>query len=147
MGLIDRIAKAILAGSVDKAPNLPAVAVTMTEAEMARGGQNQQGYGNSTPLPRDPWMSMVPFGPGDPITPGAINPVRPDGRPDPSRYEYQVAQNINITETRLVPFKTLRAAREQIDILRRCIEVLKSKITGLDWDIVLGSDAGCRTVA
>jgi hypothetical protein len=141
MGLIDRIAKAILAGSVDKAPNLPAGAVTMTEAEMSRGGQNSTGYGNSTPLPREPWMSMVPFGPGTPITPGAINPVRPDGRPDPRRYEFQVAQNINITETRIVPFKTLRAASEQIDILRRCIEVLKSKITGLDWDIVLGTDA------
>ena len=141
MGLRDRIAKALLQGSIDKAPNLPAGSVTMTEAEMSRGSQISQGYGNSNPLPRDPWMAMVPFGPGNPITPGAINPLREDGRPDPRRYEYQVAQNINITETRLVPFKTLRAASEQVDILRRCIEVLKSKITGLEWDIVLGTDA------
>ena len=77
-----------------------------------------------------------------PITPGAINPVNPEtGRPEPRRYEYQVAQNINVTETRLIPFKTLRAAADQIDILRRCIEVTKSKVVGLDWDIVLANDA------
>jgi hypothetical protein len=65
----------------------------------------------------------------------------------PRRYEYQVAQNINVTETRLVPFKTLRAAADQIDILRRCIEVTKSKLTGLEWDIVLGADASEKIVA
>jgi hypothetical protein len=92
-------------------------------------------------------MAGVPFGPGTPITPGAINPVREDGRPDPRRYEYQVAQNINVTETRLVPFKTLRASADQIDILRRCIEVIKNKVTGLDWDIVLGTDASEKIAA
>lgn len=149
MGLRDRIAKALLAGDLDKKPNLPAGATTMSENEMRNAALNQiaQNYGNSNPLPRNPWLNMVPFGPGMPITPGAINPLREDGRPDPRRYEYQVAQNINITETRLVPFKTLRAAADQIDILRRCIEVLKSKITGLDWDIVLGTDASEKIAA
>ena len=103
--------------------------------------QQAQTFGTAVGLQRDPNQANVPFTPGVPIIPGAINPIRSDGRPDPRRYEYQVAQNINITETRLVPFKTLRAAADQIDILRRCIEVLKSKIAGLDWDIVLGEDA------
>ncbi len=143
MGLRDRIAKALLQGEAEKAPNLPAGTQTLTEQQMRLNALNQiaQNYGNSTPLPRNPWMAGVPFGPGTPITPGAINPVREDGRPDPRRYEYQVAQNINVTETRLVPFKTLRASADQIDILRRCIEVIKNKVTGLDWDIVLGTDA------
>jgi hypothetical protein len=141
MGLRDRIVKALTQGDVEKAPNLPAGTVTMTEQEMRNAGALGQTYGNSTALPRNPWLSMVPFGPGNPITPGAINPLREDGRPDPRRYEYQVAQNINVTETRFVPFKTLRASADQIDILRRCIEVTKSKITGLEWDIVLGQDA------
>ena len=149
MGLRDRIAKALLQGQVDKAPNLPAGSVTLTEQQMRLNALNQisQNYGNSTPLPRNPWLSTVPFGPGTPITPGAINPVREDGRPDPRRYEYQVAQNINVTETRLVPFKTLRASADQIDILRRCIEVIKNKVTGLDWDIVLGTDASEKIAA
>ena len=149
MGLRDRIAKALLQGQVEKAPNLPAGSVTLTEQQMRLNALNQiaQNYGNSTPLPRNPWLSTVPFGPGTPITPGAINPVREDGRPDPRRYEYQVAQNINVTETRLVPFKTLRASADQIDILRRCIEVIKNKVTGLDWDVVLGTDASEKIAA
>jgi hypothetical protein len=148
MGLRDRIARALV-GDIEKAPRLPAGSVTMTEQEMRQSGlAMQQTYGNSTPLPRAPFSANVPFGPGMPITPGAINPIDPaTGRPMPRRYEYQVAQNINITETRLVPFKTLRAAADQIDILRRCIEVTKSKLTGLDWDIVLGQDASEKIVA
>lgn len=149
MGLRDRIAKALLQGQVEKAPNLPAGTQTLTEQQMRLNALNQiaQNYGNSTPLPRNPWLAGVPFGPGTPITPGAINPVREDGRPDPRRYEFQVAQNINVTETRLVPFKTLRASADQIDILRRCIEVIKNKVTGLDWDIVLGTDASEKIAA
>jgi hypothetical protein len=148
MGLRDRIARA-LTGDIEKAPRLPAGSVTMTEQEMRQGGlAMQQTYGNSVALPRAPFSATVPFGPGMPITPGAINPIDPaTGRPMPRRYEYQVAQNINITETRLVPFKTLRAASDQIDILRRCIEVTKSKLTGLEWDIVLGADASEKIVA
>jgi len=145
MGLRDRIAKAIAGTDVEKAsPNLPAGSVTMTEQQMrnAAPGAIGQNYGNTVPLPRNAILAGVPFGPGIPITPGAINPVDPaTGRPAPRRYEYQVAQNINITETRNVPFKTLRAAAEQIDILRRCVEVIKGKISGLEWDIVLGQDA------
>jgi len=144
MGLRDRIAKIIAPNNeIEKAPRLPAGAATMTEQEMRNraGGSIGQSYGNNTPLPRNPWLAMVPFGPGLPITPGAINPLREDGRPDPRRYEYQVAQNINITETRFTPFKTLRASADQIDILRRCVEVIKSKIIGLEFDIVLGQDA------
>jgi hypothetical protein len=147
MGLIDRLAKAV-ADQIEKAPtNLPAGAVTMTEQQM-RDANNQNTYGQQTPLPRNPILAGVPFGPGSPIMPGAINPLRDDGRADPRRYEYQVAQNINIgTEQKLVPFKTLRGAAEQIDIVRRCVEVLKAKISGLDWDIVIAEDASEKIIA
>ena len=150
MGLRDRIARAIATGSIEKAPRLPAGSVTMTEAEMrnqADALNMRQTYGNSIALPRAPFSAAVPFGPGLPITPGAINPLQDNGRPQPRRYEYQVAQNINVTETRLVPFKTLRASADQIDILRRCIEVTKSKLVGLEWDIVLGQDASEKITA
>ena len=149
MGLIDRLAKAV-ADQIEKAPsNLPAGAVTMTETEMQNSARNTQAtYGNQTPLPRNPLMAGVPFGPGMPIMPGAINPLRQDGRADPRRYEYQVAQNLNIgTEQKLVQFKTLRGAAEQIDIVRRCIEVLKAKISSLDWDIVIAEDASEKIIS
>ena len=133
MGILDRLAVRV-AAEVAKAPQ----PILLTEQQMRQVGQ---GYGNASPLDRDPSLASVPFGPGSPLIPGSINPLRDDGRADPRRFEYLVAQNINITETRLVPFKTLRAAADQIDILRRCVEVLKMKLVGLDWDIVLAEDA------
>ena len=146
MGLLDRIAKA-LAQEIQKAPSsLPAGSVVMTEQEMRNASIN--GTYSATPLQRNPLWGSVPFGSGLPINPGAINPVGPDGRPDPRRYEYQVAQNINVaTEQKLVPFKTLRGAAEQIDIVRRCIEVLKSKISSLDWDITIAEDASEKIIS
>ena len=149
MGLIDRFAKAV-AQQIEKAPNtsnLPAGAVVMTERQM-QDANTQNTYGQQTPLLRNPLMAGVPFGPGLPIMPGAINPLREDGRSDPRRYEYQVAQNINIgTAQKLVPFDTLRGAAEQIDIVRRCVEVLKAKISGLDWDITIAEDASEKIIA
>lgn len=149
MGLLDRIAKRV-AEEINKAPNLPAGTGIMTEQQMRQtAGIASQQYGTvSTPLPRNTTLANVPFAPGMPLIPSALNPLNPDtGRPDPRRYEYQVAQNINVTETKLVPFKTLRAAADQIDILRRCIEVRKAKLTGLDWDIVLSESASERIIA
>ena len=96
----------------------------------------------------NPLFSNVPFASGMPIRPGAINPLNPEtGRPDPRRYEFQVAQNINVTDNKLVPFKTLRAVADQVDIVRRCIEVRKAKLIGLEWDIVLSEAATERIIA
>lgn len=150
MGLLDRFAKRV-ADEIVKAPALPAGSTTMSETEMRqRGGiaQTHYGYGSSTGLPRNPLLGSVPFAPGIPLTPGALNPLNPEtGRPDPRRFEFLVAQNINVSENRLVPFKVLRAAADQIDILRRCIEVRKAKITSLDWDIVLSEAATERIIS
>ena len=147
MGLIDQFAKKV-AKEITKAPNLPVGAVALTETQMRNNMGQTTTYGQTDALPRNPNLATVPFAPGMPIVPGAINPPNPDsGRPDPRRYEYQVAQNINITETRLTPFKTLRAAADQIDILRRCIEVTKAKILGLNWDITLGEDAAEKIIS
>jgi len=150
MGLFDRFAKRV-ADEIVKSPNLPAGAGTMTMQQMQSAAgiaQTQYGSNVSTALPRNPILASVPFAPGMPIYPGAINPLRQDtGRPDPRRYEFQVAQNINVSDNRLVPFKTLRAVSDQIDIVRRCIEVRKAKLTGLDWDIVLSEAATERIIS
>jgi hypothetical protein len=142
MGLFDKAIER-LAVSLAKAAPPPTVSpITQDQIREA-----MQSYGNSVGLPRDPRLANVPFTPGVPLVPGAINPVGERGRPDPRRYEYQVAQNINITPTRLIPFSTLRAAADQIDIIRRCVEVIKHKMSGLDWDIVLGTDAAEKVMA
>jgi hypothetical protein len=137
MGIFDKAIER-LATAITKASPTPIPDYMMNQP---------QGYGNTVGLPREPNLGSVPFAPGVPILPGAINPVRADGRPDPRRYEFQVAQNINITPTRLVPFGTLRSAADQIDILRRCVEVIKQKMIGLEWDIVLGEDAVEKVMA
>ena len=134
MGIFDKAIERLATQIVKVAPT-----VTPISQEQIRSVS--QGYGTSVGLPRDPNMANVPFTPGIPLVPGAINPLRADGRPDPRRYEFTVAQNINVTEQRLVPFKTLRAAADQIDILRRCVEVLKAKMVGLEWDVVLSDSA------
>ena len=147
MGLLDRIA-ARVAAEIVKSPTLPTGAVALSESQMRNQSINQNsGYGTQVPLPRDSNIANVPFSPGVPLIPGAINPLQDRGRPDPRRYEFLVAQNINITETRLVPFKTLRSAADQIDILRRCVEVLKSKIVGLEWDIVISESASEKIIS
>ena len=147
MGILDRFA-ARVASEITKAPTLPTGSVAMSETQMRNNAlSQQQGYGTQVPLPRDPNIANVPFTPGVPLVPGAINPLQERGRPDPRRYEFLVAQNINITETRLVPFSTLRAAADQIDILRRCIEVLKNKVAALEWDIVISDSASEKIIA
>ena len=138
MGLLDNFAKRVAEQITKQAPTV--TPYTQQEIQQASNPM-RQGFGVTDALTRDPNIATVPFNPGQAILPSAINRVREDGRPDPRRYEYQVAQNINITPTRLVPFSTLRTAADQIDILRRCIEVLKQKLVGLDWDIVLAEDA------
>ena len=147
MGLLDRFAQKV-ADEIAKSPSLPAGAVAMTESQMRQPLiGSQTSFGQSAALERDPNSGNVPFAPGIPIIPGAINPPRADGRPDPRRYEYQTEQNINITATRLTPFATLRASADQIDIIRRCVEVTKAKILGIDWDFVLAEDASEKLVS
>ena len=82
MGVIDRFAQRV-AAEIVKNPTLPVGAVAMTETQMRNNViANQTTYGQSVALERDPNSGSVPFAPGIPIVPGAINPPRTDGRPD-----------------------------------------------------------------
>lgn len=123
--------------------NVPAGAkvTPFTEQELSTLAQQAYSTGVFESLTRNPWMAGVPFGPNNPLTPAAINPIGEDGRPDPRRWQYPVAWNIQVTDNRLVPWQVLRTAADQIDILRRCIEVLKAKVAGMDWDITFSDSA------
>lgn len=122
MGILDNIAARVAAQIVKASPTVIPMGVDVA-------------------LDRPDNITSIPFAPGMPLIPSSINPLGERGRPDPRRWEYEVAQNINVTGGKLVPFKTLRQSSEQIDIIRRCIEVLKAKMAGLDWDIVLSESA------
>jgi Phage portal protein len=97
--------------------------------------------GVNVPLEREGQWANVPFAPAMPLIPSSINPSGDRGRPDPRRWEFEVAQNINVQGGRLVPFKTLRQSADAIDIIRRCIEAMKNKMAGLEWDISLTPSA------
>jgi hypothetical protein len=130
------------------APVLPAGSqVTNFTPEQLQGIASQMyQVGVFNPLPRNPFLSSVPFGPSSPLSPSAINATNDEGRTEPRRWEYPVAWNIFVTEQRLVPWKVLRVAADQIDLIRRCVEVSKSKISGLSWDITF-SEAASEMVA
>lgn len=104
----------------------------------ARGGQQVTGV--AVPLPRtDP---QVPFGPGVPLFPAAIDPPRPDtGRPEPRFNEYPVTSNLPGVSDRLVPWKVLRDAADAGGLPRRCIEIRKAEVTTLDWAVTITKQA------
>lgn len=88
-----------------------------------------------------PWVDPdVAFGPQRPIRPAAIDPVNARGRTEPRTYQYPVAWNLNLGELRHCPFAILRKAAE-VDLVRRCIEIRKADIVGLEWDITLSDNA------
>jgi hypothetical protein len=96
--------------------------------------------GGFTPLPRtDP---QVAFGPDTALIPAQIDPVRRDtGRPEPRFNEYPVSANLPGIDDRLVPWKVLRDAASSGGIPRRCIEIRKAEVAGLEWAITLTKDA------
>ena len=128
---------------IEKAAPLLPPGAQITEINQDTLRQFQQGYGTGSmqALDRQAWLASVPFGPSRPLTPAPINPLNEDGRPDPRRWQYPVAWNINVTDQRLVPWTMLRTAGDNIDILRRCVEVLKARMMGLDWDITFSDSA------
>jgi hypothetical protein len=104
--------------------------------------QNQaaiQPAANTAILPPDP-RNQTTFGPGDPLVWAALDPGnRRTGRPAPRRWEYPITWNLQTTNTRSTPWSVLRDAADQVSIMRSCIEVVKSTLTGLDWSF--GIDA------
>lgn len=126
------LGKAASTGSTFSAEQVAAMLTAVSAAP--------QVGGISTPLPRtDP---QVAFGPGLPLIPAAIDPIRPDtGRPEPRFNEYPVSSNLPGVTDRLVPWKVLRDAADAGGIPRRCIEIRKSEVATLDWSISISKGA------
>lgn len=89
------------------------------------------------PMMRDP-RDRTGFGPSNPLDPAPIDPSRRDtGRPEPRLTEYPVSWNLPGSAAQPIPWATLRAAAENVDIMRRCISVRQEQLQGLDWSITL----------
>lgn len=140
---------AIVRDEVSKALALPPGA-RATEMSPAYLNSLQQRRGMSTAygsaaLPRDPFNNTA-FGPGEPLIPAPIDPPMATGtRAAPRRFDYPSSVNLTTT-TRLVPWSVLRDAADQVSVVRSCIEVRKSEMTGLDWSFGVNS-ARARNLA
>jgi SPP1 gp7 family putative phage head morphogenesis protein len=121
----------------------PAGAQTFTPSQVgtivAATAQAARTDGTFQPLPRT--EPQVPFGPGVPLFPAAIDPLRPDGRTEPRFNEYPVTSNLPGVGDRLVPWKVLRDAADAGGLPRRCIEIRKAEVTTLDWAITITKEA------
>lgn len=123
-------------GSVTDMSTQAAIAAAAYDITTATRG------GLSVPLPRDPSWGFAPFGPGQPLYPAPLDRTRPDtGRAAPRFYEYPVSWNLTGTANRLTSWELLRAAADGVSLFRRCIEIRKDHMLGLDWDIVIGQSA------
>ncbi len=97
---------------------------------------NQSTQYSATPLPRQNFGGLFP--PGVPLLPAPLNAPRTDtGQPDLRRSEFPVSANLTRDAQKLVPWTTLRAAADQVDIIRRCIQVRKVEQSQLDWDFTV----------
>lgn len=93
-----------------------------------------------SPLPRDGFTEGQ-FNPGLPFLPRPLDRPRPEGRTDPRIYQYPVAWNLDLTPAPHIPFKTLRDASRNIDMVRRCIELRKKEITSREWSFGISTKA------
>lgn len=105
------------------------------EVGMAHNARVTIGNVAFEPLPRD--EPPVAFGPGTPLLPASFDPRGPNGRTFPRLSEYPISTNLRLQGNKLVPFNMLRAVADQVDVVRRCIEVRKSHLSSLEWDVVV----------
>lgn len=101
-----------------------------------------QGGSPYDPLPRDAAQFLLgQFGPLSPIQPMPIDEPGPGTeRPEPRRFQYPVAWNMphsppGTEGLKLIDFTTLRTYADAYSVARAAIQVRKSEIRGLEWDI------------
>ena len=101
----------------------------------------------ATPLSRPMSAFGAAFNPGTPLFPGAIDPVNPvTGRAEPRITQYQVAENLMITQEP-APFGKLEWAARNVDIISRCITIRIDDITKMAWSFEISDDAVAEIMA
>lgn len=104
------------------------------------------GYGPFLPRPPQDFTQGA-FGPFSPILPVPVDQPAPGSvRPQPRRWQYPVGFNLptgapGSEGLKLAGFDQLKTLSRLYSILRTCIEIRKSEIRALEWDIVLTKDA------
>jgi 2'-5' RNA ligase len=113
----------------------------------AGGGSWANAYGNF--LPRDPQVfTQGAFGPFTPILPVPVDspPAEDAPRAEPRLWQYGVGWNLPVGEpgtegVKLADFGTLKTLSELYSVARACIQLRKSEVRGLEWDVVPTKEA------
>jgi SPP1 gp7 family putative phage head morphogenesis protein len=139
----------LLKASVPGLGMLPAGTTATTPPNPTNPGTMAGARGDqSSALPRDPTDALVAFGPGRPLYPAPLDPRRAGGRAEPRRSEYPVSWNLQLgQDPSHVPWKLLRDFADRIDMVRRCIELRKSELVSIEWDITVSQKALQRVMA
>ena len=96
---------------------------------------------SANPLSRDPYDNDN-FGPGNPLTPAALDPARADtGRPEPRGYQYDPSWNLRLNGDRHIPWQVLRDAAENVDIISGSIRTRKKHVRSQKWCWTVSADA------
>lgn len=132
-----RINKAIPQTLTQSNVNGSVQSVTPWMAGLLPNGNNTGQLAN--PMPRDQFPYA--FGPGVPLVPAPLDPVRRDtGRAEPRQWEYPVTWNLPGTSHRTVPWQVLRDAA-RIPIIRDFIRIRKNEASSLPWVIAISNSA------
>lgn len=105
------------------------------------GGSWTQSYGGFLPRPTEDFTEGA-FGPFSPILPVPVDAPPPGAeRAEPRREEYRVGWNLPVGQPgtegiKLADFGTLRTLADLYSVARACIQLRKSEIRGLEWDIM-----------
>ena len=80
------------------------------------------------------------FGPNFPLIPDPINQLGPNGRPDPRKWDLDIAWNLQITR-RLATWGVLKAAAEQCDVVARMITIRAAEVAKMDKSWIVSDEA------
>ena len=90
-------------------------------------------------LARDPGTFGAQMGPNFPLIPWPIDELGPDGRPAPRKYQYDIAENLQVGKY-LAKWTTLASAAVQCDLLARAIAIRTSDVVKMDWSFNPSTD-------
>ncbi|MHB8671198.1 MAG: hypothetical protein ACYDAD_11700, partial [Acidimicrobiales bacterium] len=131
---VAELARVVVAEMAKAGMAIPAGA-TVVDATQARAMAQSMGpTGPFNALSREGTFDGL-FGPNRPLVPAPIDPTLPTGRTSPRLSQFPVAWNLQITSGKLVPFSVLRDVADNCDLVRRCIEIRKAGMTGMEWNI------------
>jgi 8-oxo-dGTP pyrophosphatase MutT (NUDIX family) len=109
------------------------------------GNAYQGGYGPFLPRPSRTFTDGA-FGPMSPTQPVPVDePAYPGGFPEPRLWQYPISWNLPTQPgsegLKLASFSQLRTIAEKYSVARRCIELRKDEIRGMEWSIEMTTEA------